>query len=57
MSMTLEEAKALREKAEAKRLKQSAYNKMKRNEEKAKLVEDNEVIAAAERAAKVNGHE
>ena len=31
--MTLEEGEGAREKAEAKRRKQSAYNKMKRNEE------------------------
>jgi hypothetical protein len=54
--MSLEEAKAFRAKAEAKRLKQQAYNKKKREEERALLAEANEVIAAAERAAKANGY-
>ena len=46
--MTLDEARVLATRAEAKRLAQQAYNKRKRDEEKAQLAEALRVIAAAE---------
>jgi len=55
--MTLEEAKAIRAKAEAKRLRHVAHQQERYQRKKALLAEAEAVIAAAEKAANSNGHE